>query len=29
MTQAHAPHDPMQTTSGDATSGQTASYPPP
>jgi adenosylhomocysteinase len=28
MTQAHAPHDPMQTTSGDATSGQTASYPP-
>ena len=28
MTQAPVPADPMQTTSGDATTGQTASYPP-
>jgi adenosylhomocysteinase len=28
MTQAPAPHDPMQTTSGDASDGQTVSYPP-
>ncbi len=28
MTQTPAPNDPMQTTSGDATTGQTASYPP-